>query len=122
MKSVDVRVEHSPRTLKCLRGSFDLVQKHTIKWILKEPYKSYSDEEFLTNKRKLDLLPIKFKFLLEDLLLFFKIVNNKVNIKLPNYVSRIEPHDVKKIIITRSSKATAEGSDKSKFKCKLVPI
>ena len=120
MKSVDVRVEHSPRTLKCLRGSFDLVQKHTIKWILKEPYKSYSDEEFLTNQRKLELLPMKFKFLHADLVLFFKIVNNKVNIKLPNYVSRIEPHDVKKI--TRSSKATAEGSDKSKFKCKLVPI
>ena len=67
----------------------------------------------------LDLLPMKCKFQLSDLTLFFKIVNNRVNILLPTYVSRIEPQDIKKI--TRSTKATTDGTDKSKFKCNVTP-
>ena len=108
----------APQNNKSL-NAFDLLQKRAVKWILKESYKSYSDEEFLMKQRKLDLLPMKSKFLLSDLILFYKIVNNEVTIKLPNYVTRIEPQDVKKV--TRSTRAIAEGVDKSKFKCKIVP-
>ena len=106
----------APQNEKSL-NAFDLLQKRAVKWILKESYKSYSEEEFLTKQWKLDLLPMKSKFLLSDLILFYKIVNNDVAIKLPNYVSRIKPQDVKKV--TRSTKSTAEGVDKSKFKCKI---
>ena len=107
----------APQDLKSIRA-FDLVQKRAVKWVLKESYKSYSDDEFLKKQYTLDLLPMKYKFLLSDLTLFFKIVKDKVDIKLPNYVSRIEPQDIKKI--TRRNKATADGIDKSKFRCKVI--
>ena len=44
---------------------------------------------------------------------------NKVEIKLPNYVSRIEPQDVKRV--TRSTSSIAKGIDKLKFSCKVAP-
>lgn len=78
-------------------NAFDLVQKRAVKWILKESYKSYTDEEFLKKQWSLDLLPMKYKFILSDLTLFYKIVNNKVDIRSPNYVSRLEPQDIKQI-------------------------
>ena len=108
----------SPYNQKSL-NAFDLVQKRAVKWILKESYNSYTDEEYLLKQRGLDLLPMKYKFILSDLTLFYKIVHNKVNISLPIYVSRIEPQDIKRI--TRSSKATAEGKDKSQFNCSVLP-
>ena len=62
---------------------------------------------------------MKYKFLLSDLTLFYKIVYNKVEIKLPNYVSRIEPQDIKHV--TRSNNAIAKGIDRLKYKCKVLP-
>ena len=62
---------------------------------------------------------MKYKFLLSDLILFYKIVYNKVQIKLPDYVSRIEPQDVKRV--TRSNVTIAKGIDKLKYRCKVAP-
>ena len=62
---------------------------------------------------------MKFKFVFSDIVLFYKISNKLVNIDLPNYVTRIEPQDVKKV--TRSTKASADGIDKSKYRCKVMP-
>ena len=108
----------APYTHKSL-NAFELIQMRAVKWILKESYKSYSDEEFLKKQWSLDLLPVNCKFILSDLTLFYKIVHNKVDILLPNYVSRIEPQDVKKV--TRSSKAIAEGTDNYQFRCSVTP-
>ena len=110
----------APQNKKSL-NAFDLLQRRAVKWILKEPYKtkSYSDEDFLNKQRNIELLPMKFKFVFSDLILFYKIINKLVNIDLPKYVTRIEPQDVKKV--TRSTKATADGIDKSKFRCKIMP-
>ena len=108
----------APYNLKSL-NAFDLVQKRAVKWILKESYKSYTDNEYLRKQWSLDLLPMKYKFIFSDLTLFYKIVHNIVNISLPNYVSRIEPQDIKKI--TRNNKAMAEGTDNSKFRCSVMP-
>ena len=108
----------APQSLKLI-NTFDLLQKRAVKWILKEPYARYNEEEFLKKQWSLDLLPMKYKFLLSDLTLFYKIVNNCIEIKLPNYVSRIEPQDVSRI--TRSTDLIAKGIDKFKFKCKVVP-
>ena len=108
----------APQTVKSI-NAFDLLQKRAVKWILMEPYARYSDDEFLRNQRNLDLLPVKYKFSLSDLSLFYKIVYNKVKIKLPNYVVRIEPQDVKRV--TRSTNTIAKGIDKLKFKCKILP-
>ena len=120
---VAILVEHCcqvwvPQNKKSL-NAFDLLQRRAVKWILKEPYKSYSDEDFLNKQRNLELLPMKFKFVFSDIVLFYKISNKLVNIDLPNYVTRIEPQDVKKV--TRSTKASADGIDKSKYRCKVMP-
>ena len=108
----------APQDAKSL-NAFDLLQKRAVKWILKESYKSYSDEQFLIKQRDLDLLPMKYKFLYSDLILFYKIVYNKVQIKLPNYVSRIEPQDIKRV--TRSNNSIFKGIDKLKFKSNILP-
>ena len=51
--------------------------------------------------------------------MFFKIVNDEVMIKLPNYVTRMEPQNISRV--TRNSQAIASGSDKSTFKCNIAP-
>ena len=48
-----------------------------------------------------------------------KIVYNKVEIKLPNYVVRIEPQDIKRV--TRSNNSIAKGIDGLKYKCMIAP-
>ena len=108
----------APQDIKSLKD-FELLQRRAIKWILKEPNVSYSDEKFLQKQRVLDILPIKFKFLFSDLILFHKIVYNNVDIKLPNYVTKVKPQDIK--CNTRSNIFISNGRDKLKFKCTLLP-
>ena len=100
-------------------NAIDLLQKRAVKWILKEQHKSYSDDLFLLKQRDLDLLPMASKFVYSDLVLFYKIVNKLENIKLPDYITRIEPQHIEQV--TRSSQASAEGLDKLKFKCNVTP-
>ena len=100
-------------------SNFDLLQRRAVKWILKESFESYSEQVFLKKQRDLDLLPMKFKFIYSDLILFYKIVYNKVEIELPNYVTLIEPHNV--FCVTRNNEAISKGSDKLKFKCNVLP-
>ena len=69
----------APQTSGSL-NAIDLVQRRAIKWILKEPYTSYSDSEYLLKQWSLDILPIMSKFVFTDLVLFHKIVYVSVNI------------------------------------------
>ena len=98
---------------------FEKLQKRAIKWILREQHESYSNLVFLNKQQELDILPMKFKFLYSDLVLFYRIVNDDVKIELPCHISRIEPQDVKNT--TRSSKSISDGSDNLKFKSKIIP-
>ena len=98
---------------------FDKLQKRAVKWILREQQESYSDLVFLNKQKELDILPMKYRFLFSDLVLFFNIIKNNVEIKLPEYVSRIESHDVKSI--TRCSKPIFDGKDNLKYRCQLNP-
>ena len=108
----------APQTSGAL-NMIDLVQKRAIKWILKEPFVSYSDSEYLRKQRSLDLLPMKSKFLFTDLVLFHKVVYGLVNINFPNYVIKLEPKDV--LRPTRRTFSIAEGNDKLTFKCTIIP-
>ena len=54
-----------------------------------------------------------------DRIIFYKIINNLVNIKLPNYVIRVEPHMIKQV--TRENKDSANGIDKFRYKCCIAP-
>ena len=49
---------------------FEELQKRAVKWILEEQLESYSDLIFLNKQKDLDILPIKYKFLFSDLVLF----------------------------------------------------
>ena len=99
--------------------AFDLLQKRAVKWMNKESHISYSDQTFLQKQRDLDILPLKYKFIFSDIILFYNIVNNNVQIELPNYVERIEPQDVRSV--TRSNIAIAKGGDHLQYKCKILP-
>ena len=61
------------------------IQKRAVKWILSEQNFSYNDVEYHSRLRDLNLLPIKYRFILSDLLLFHSIFYNESNIKLPDY-------------------------------------
>ena len=50
---------------------------------------------------------------------FYNIINNNVQIKLPNYVKRIEPHDV--ISVTRSNNKISKGIDQLQYRCTILP-
>ena len=108
----------APQTAYAL-NVIEQVQKRAVKWILKEPFASFSDEKFLQKQWGLDLLPMKSKFMHTDVVLFHNIIYGLVEIRLPNYVSKQEPKDV--IKPTRRTKSIAEGSDKLQFKSKVRP-
>ena len=80
---------------------------------------SYSDQIFLIKQKNLDILPVENKFLFSDLVLFYKIINKLVNIDLPKYVIRIEPHMIKQV--TRDTNESAKSIDKLKYKCCIAP-
>ena len=46
-------------------------------------FDQYSAEEFYQKQKVLDILPIKFKFIFNYIVLFYKIVNSLVPISLP---------------------------------------
>ena len=62
---------------------FDAVQKRAVKWIFGQCFEHYSDDLYFNKQKELNILPIKLKFFLNDLLLFYKIINSLVAIKLP---------------------------------------
>ena len=95
------------------------LQKRAVKWILREQHESYTDIIFLQKQKGLDLLPVKHRFLFSDLVLFYRILNEDVNIDLPYYISKIEPHNVKNI--TRHSKPMAVGKDNLIYKSSIQP-
>lgn len=62
---------------------------------------------------------MEHKFLFSDLVLFFRIIKKDIGIELPDYISKIESHDVKSI--TRCSKPISDGKDNLQYICKLIP-
>ena len=62
-------------------------QKKCIKWILKEEEKSYCNNIYLRKCKQLNLLPLLYRFNINDLILFHKIVNEKIPVDLPNYLT-----------------------------------
>ena len=66
---------------------FESFQKKCIKWILSEQKLSYSqDDVYIRKCRQVNILPLRQRFILNDLLLFHKIINGLVPINLPEYL------------------------------------
>ena len=75
-------------------------------------------EEFHEKQQKeLNTLPINF-FFFNDVVLFYKIVNSLVPIKLPREFVLIKASEVR---FTRSTENIINTSDKTMFKCNIKP-
>ena len=66
---------------------FESIQKRAVKWILGEQFYSYSKAYYVQKLVDLDILPMAQKFILNDMILFYKIVNELVQISLPSYIN-----------------------------------
>ena len=97
---------------------FAAIQKRAIKWIHGEQFVSYSNDTFYKKQKDLDILPMKLKFIFNDLLIFYKIVNNLVPIDLPSYITRCVPEDLR---YTRRTAPIIDHTDSSTFQCSITP-
>ena len=103
---------------KRLIDKFEVIQKRGVKWIFGELFASYSDEIFFQKQKELKILPMKLKFIFNDLVMFYKIVNELVPISLPSYITVCVPDDVR---YTRRNAAIHNLSDSSTFQCSVTP-
>ena len=99
-------------------NKFVAIQKRAIKWINGEQFVSYSDEVLFEKEKELDILPVKLKFIYNDLLMFYKIVNRLVPITLPSYISLCQPDDVR---YTRRNAPIHNLTDTTTFQCNITP-
>ena len=66
---------------------FESFQKKCIKWILSEEELSYSQgEEYIRKCKQVNILPLRQRFILNDLIFLHKIVNELVPTRLPEYL------------------------------------
>ena len=65
---------------------FEIFQKRCLKWIHNEQHISYSEEYYLSKLKEIDILPMKEKFIYNDLVTFHKIVHNLIPISLPSTI------------------------------------
>ena len=61
---------------------------------------------------------MKFKFVLNDLTMYYKIINLLVHIKLPEYFTFVDPEQVR---YTRQTSAIINNVDKTIIKCNIRP-
>lgn len=66
---------------------FEAIQNRAIKWILNEQFYVYSNEYYTQKLIDLDILPMAQKFIFNDLIMFYKIMNELVPVGLPSYIT-----------------------------------
>lgn len=99
-------------------SKFELIQKRAIKWINGSRFDHYNEFEYFELRKKLDILPIKFKFALNDLNLFYKILNSLVPIKLPEHFKVLKPDHVR---YTRQTAPIIDNRDHTSIACSIKP-
>ncbi len=99
-------------------SKFEAIQRRAIKWINGEPFSSYSDEKYAEELRKLKILPMKLKFIYNDLVLFYKIVNELVPIEFPDHISVCTAEGSR---LTRQNAAVHNLNDVSTYCCSITP-
>ena len=75
-------------------------------------------EKYAEELRKLKILPLKLKFIQNDLVLFYKIVNQMVPIEFPDHISVCTVEDTR---LTRQNAAVHDLTDVSTYRCDIVP-
>ena len=67
-------------------NKLESIQKRAVKWILNEYNFHYTDVEYKCRLRDLGLLPLKYHFILSDLIIFHKVFYKDYFVKLPSYL------------------------------------
>ena len=98
---------------------FTKIQKRAVKWILNEPFVSYNDREYLNKMKSLDVLPMKYKFQLNDMVLFHKIYYKYSVVPLPSFLLKYED-DTNGTYFQRQTRAY-NSTDTMKLKCTVIP-
>lgn len=85
----------------------------------------YSKQGYFNKLRALNILPIDYKFLLNDLLVFFTIVNKNSVIAMPHFLINKDntnngPDNDQPNYFQRQTR-NFNASDLLKFKCKIIP-
>ena len=70
-----------------LCNKIERVQVRAVKWILSEVNKTYTSMEYFMKCKDIDLMPLKSRLEIFDILLFHKIIHRKVAIELPHYIT-----------------------------------
>ena len=64
----------------------ETLQKRSIKWILSEEFFHYSTVVYFQKCKSLDILPLRFRFILNDLIFFHKIFYDLCPVQFPTYL------------------------------------
>ena len=71
-----------------LMDKFENVQKRCLKWVLFEEEISYNSKDvYLRKCKQINVLPMRKRFVLNDITLFHKIFNNLIPVKMPDYLT-----------------------------------
>ena len=73
------------------------IQKRAVKWVLSEVEHSYNDVEYLARLKNLELLPLKYKFIFSDLLLFHEIFYKNTCIELPGCYTKFSGEERRRL-------------------------
>ena len=114
--------EHCSHVWKPTNTTFlsnvEKLQRRAVKWILGEQFGHYTIIDYNSKLKKLDLMPLEMKMKFSDLLLFYKIVNNLSPLKLPTYITPINPTQRSN---TRASTKALLVNDTLLYECTLKP-
>ena len=81
-----------PTTLQMIQ-KVESIQRRSVKWILNEQDYHYNDYEYLKRLKDLDLMPMNFKFIYTDLVMFHNIFHEHSVVKFPGYLLPITADD-----------------------------
>ena len=70
-------------------AKLERIQRMAIKWILSENDHHYNDVEYTEKLKDLDILPLHYRFIFSDLVLFYKIYYKNSCITLPEYLKPV---------------------------------
>ena len=103
-----------------LMKKVETIQKKALKWVLNEEGISYSDNFVYYRKcKELNILPMKFRFDLCDLVMLHKVINCYVPLALPSYLtfftgqSRLRFCNLDKLCLVSSVLPSTSASQKS---------
>ena len=101
-------------------AKFDTIQKRAIKWIYNECFARYTAREYFNRLKSLHILPIDYKFLLNDLVMFHKIFYSLSVVRLPDFLVTYDRTNSDVTYFQRQTRHFNDG-DRLKVKCTIQP-